>query len=368
MAQPACRWGILGTALIARKNWKSIRNAGNSRLVAVASRSAGKADQFIRECQAAAPLPEVPAACGSYEELLARKDVDAVYIPLPTGIRAEWVKKAAAAGKHVLCEKPCGVDTAEVSKIIKACDAHKVQFMDGVMFMHSNRLPLLKQVLDNPEAVGKIRRITSHFSFLGAREFMESNIRVSQELEPLGCLGDLGWYNIRLALWVMNYQLPTQVSGRLLAGSDHNHPEKSVPLEFSADLLFPGDVNASFYCSFTTENQQWAHICGTRGSIRLKDFVVPFYGNESVFELDNPNLEIVGCDFNMQSHPRHFAVPEYSNGGTNSQETNMIRTFSQLVLSKKHDSSWGIITLKTQKVLDACLQSARQESKWIPIH
>src|SRR5262249_18689447 len=105
MSQAPCRWGVLGTANIARKNWKAIRNAGNSAVVAVASRDAGRARRFIDECQAEAPLAPAPVACGSYGELLARPDIDAVYIPLPTGVRKEWVMRAAAAGKHVLCEK-----------------------------------------------------------------------------------------------------------------------------------------------------------------------------------------------------------------------------------------------------------------------
>src|SRR5579862_9511558 len=147
MSSPHCRWGILGTANIARKNWKAIRNAGNSALVAVASRDRTRATRFINDCQAAAPQPAVPAACGSYEEILERKDVDAVYIPLPTGVRKEWVLRAAAAGKHVLSEKPCGVSAADVKEMMDACQKQRVQFMDGVMFMHSARLGLMRRVL-----------------------------------------------------------------------------------------------------------------------------------------------------------------------------------------------------------------------------
>src|SRR5438105_4658062 len=108
MSDPLCRWGILGTANIARKNWKAIRNAGNATLAAVASRDRRRAQTFIDECQTSVPFAPAPSACGTYEELIERKDVDAVYIPLPTGIRKEWVMRAAAAGKHILCEKPCG--------------------------------------------------------------------------------------------------------------------------------------------------------------------------------------------------------------------------------------------------------------------
>src|SRR5262245_45079284 len=195
-----CRWGILGTANIARKNWKAIRVAGNSTLTAVASRDAVRAKQFIAECQSEVAFTPAPAACGTYDELLKRSDVDAVYIPLPTGIRREWVVKAAEAGKHILCEKPCGTDATELRTILDACKAKKVQFMDGVMFMHSARLPLLRKVLDDGESVGAVRRITSQFCFSGPEDFMRKNIRVSGELEPLGALGDLGWYTIRLSL------------------------------------------------------------------------------------------------------------------------------------------------------------------------
>jgi hypothetical protein len=139
MEPRTCRWGILGTAGIARKNWQAIKLAGNSSLTALASRSLDRSRQFIAECQAARPLPSTPAAVGSYDELLRRKDVDAVYLPLPTGLRKEWVLKAAEAGKHVLVEKPVGVTAADVRDMLAACERNRVQFMDGVMFMHSRR-------------------------------------------------------------------------------------------------------------------------------------------------------------------------------------------------------------------------------------
>src|SRR5260221_8171530 len=150
------RWGILSTAQIARKNWKAIRNTGNGTVVAVASRDAGRARQFISECQTEAPMETMPQALGSYEELLASKDIDAVYIPLPTGLRKEWVLCAAQAGKHIVCEKPCATSVADLDEMIEACREHRVQFMDGVMFMHSRRLEALRAVLDDNTSVGGI--------------------------------------------------------------------------------------------------------------------------------------------------------------------------------------------------------------------
>ena len=359
-----CRWGILGTANIARKNWKALRLAGNSTLAAVASREPAKARTFIDECQSEVPFPAAPAAC-TYEELLKRPDIDAVYIPLPTGIRGDWVKRAAAAGKHVLCEKPCGVNAAELKAILEACRNHRVQFMDGVMFMHSARLPLLRQVLDDGQTVGDIRRIASQFCFSAPPEFMQTNIRVSDSLEPLGALGDLGWYNIRFTLFAMNYQMPRSVTGRTLFA--HGSGSKPVPIEFSGELFFASGPSASFYCSFRTENHQWAHISGSKGSVHVPDFVLPFFGCESAFESNRPFFYANGCTFRMESHPVKHAVREYSEGAENAQETNMIRTFSSLALSDKLDSTWGDIALKTQLVLDACLASAQQQGKPVEV-
>jgi len=93
------RFGILSTANIGRQNWKAIFNSGNAIVTAVASRDAVRSREFIRKCQREFPFAAEPAALGSYEKLIASKDVDAVYIPLPTGLRKEWVLRAAAAGK-----------------------------------------------------------------------------------------------------------------------------------------------------------------------------------------------------------------------------------------------------------------------------
>jgi predicted dehydrogenase len=367
MPEPICRWGILGTANIARKNWKAIRNAENSRLTAVASRDAARAREFIAFCQADVPVPPAPAACGSYEELLRRDDVDAVYIPLPTGIRKEWVLRAAEAGKHVLCEKPCGASSADVRAMLDACRKHRVQFMDGVMFMHSKRLPLLREVLDDQRSVGAVRRITNQFSFQAPDEFLARNIRVSGDLEPLGCLGDLGWYNIRFSTWVLKGQLPERVTGRILAQHTRGDSSRPVPTEFSGELFFPGDASAAFFCSFRADHQQWANVSGTRGALHVADFIVPFYGCESAFVVRNSLLRFLGCSYNMEDHTRRFAVPEYSNGGPDSQETNMIRTFARLVTSGQLEPAWGELALQTQQVLDACLRSALEDGKPVPV-
>lgn len=363
MAADICRWGILGTAGIAQKNWQSIRNAPNATLTAVASRSVERSHDFIARCQASAPQPQLPDAVEGYENLLARDDVDAVYLPLPTGLRKEWAIRAVEAGKHVLVEKPCGRDAAELKEILAACQANNRQFMDGVMFMHSARLSALRAELDSGRAVGELRRIASQFSFLAPDEFLQHNIRVSSELEPQGVVGDLGWYNIRISLWAMNWQLPEYVTGRILLEAQGADSPDPVPVEFAGELFFMGGVTASFFCSFLVEHQQWAHLSGTGGNARVADFVLPFYGAEIGFDVTNSEFEIDACDFNMQERRRRVTTREYSNSHANAQETLLFRRFSELVTSGAPDPAWGDYALATQQVLDAVLESARKDSQ-----
>lgn len=360
MNRSICRWGILGTASIARKNWQAIRDAGNATLVAVASRDAGRSKQFVSECQDAIAFPNTPEPLGSYEALLAHPAVDAVYIPLPTALRKEWVIRAAAAGKHVLAEKPAGCSAADVAEMIAACERHGVQFMDGVMFMHSRRLSRLREILDDAAIVGGLRRITLQFSFAGDASFRQHNIRAKHDLEPFGCLGDLGWYCIRMALWAMRGEMPAKICGRIDSSSEPDG--NGVPLEFSGELFFAGGVSAAFYCSFIAENSEWVVFSGTKGYAHLSDFVLPFSGSESKIGVTRSEFVLQNCQFDMREGRTVESIAEPSNNAPGSQESLMFRTFSQLVLDGKIESYWPEITLQTQRVMDACLRSAQQGS------
>lgn len=363
MSDGTCRWGILSAAGIALKNWHSIANSGNGQVVAVASRSAEKADRFIKTCQSSAPVEHIVDGVEGYDALLDRDDIDAVYIPLPTGIRAEWVIKAANAGKHVLVEKPVGTSAETVREMIAACAANNVQFMDGVMFMHSDRMPAMRKVLDDGSSVGDIRRIASQFSFCADEEWVSSNIRSSSSLEPAGCLGDLGWYTIRMTLWAMNFEMPTEVRGRILHGAGRPDSPDTVPMEFQGEMHFASGVSATFFNSFRTNHQQWTHISGNKGYLEVKDFVLPYLGNTSEFDVANHDFVGDGCRFNMEKRQQTLGVQEFSNNHQTAQETKLFRTFADLVLSGKTNGFWPDITLKTQLVMDAALRSARQNGE-----
>ncbi len=360
MAAKICRFGILGTAGIARKNWRGIRLSGNARVSAVASRSLESANRFIDECSSQIPQVQRPTSFDSYEALLESDEVDAVYIPLPTVLRHEWVMKAAAAGKHVLGEKPAAASAALVEEMLAACRQHKVQYMDGVMFMHSQRLPMVRQILDDDDQLGVLKRLCSQFSFAADETFYKDNIRVNSALEPFGSLGDLGWYCIRFFLWIMKGQLPTEVRGRVISELQGTSSPAAVPGEFSAELTFADGVSASFYSSFVTENQQWLHASGSKGYMRINDFVLPFHGNEVEALVGKDHFNVNNCIFHMENHLQRYAVREYDAGETTAQEVQMIRTFSEIVLSGELSDEWPNWTLKTQKVLDACVESSKR--------
>lgn len=342
------RFGFLSTANIGRKNWKAVRDSGNAVLVAVASRDLARSRKFIREMQAEAPFETAPEALGSYEALLASPDVDAVYLPLPTGLRKEWVLRAAAAGKHIICEKPCGINAADVREMIDACRRNRVQFMDGVMLMHNPRTDRVRHILDDGRSIGPIKRITSNFSFHLPESSYRSDIRIHSELEPLGCLGDVGWYCIRFALWAMNWKMPREVHGRSLAAARAGRGLAPVPVDFSGELIFDEDASAAFYCSFVAGYQNWVHVSGEKGSMVIPDFTKPASDHEPSFELNQKEVRVKCC------HCRggHTA------GGRFSQQAFMIRNFSNQIRSGKLNADWPRWALRTQEVVDRCLDNS----------
>ena len=252
--------------------------------------------------------------CGSYEELLASDTVDAVYVPLPTGIRKAWSIRAAEAGKHVLSEKPVAATAEDVREILAACRRNGVQFMDGVMFMHSRRLDRIREVLNDGQSVGQIRRIVSQFSFGGAGVLPGRHPRPQRP----------GAAGLPRRPGLVLHPLHPVGAGRAVAdarsaatcwpATDARTARRRCRPSSRPSCSFPSGVSASFYCSFLTEIQQWASVGGTKGSIHVPDFVLPQLRRRSGFEVSNPVYHVTGCDFNMEDHRRRVAVREYSNG------------------------------------------------------
>lgn len=358
------RVGFLSTATIAKKNWRAIRYAPGVQLVAVASRSVEKAQAFIDACSRDVPLSSPVEPVGGYEKLLARKDIDAVYIPLPTALRFPWILAAADAGKHILCEKPIATSAQDTAAIERAVRAAGVQFMDGTMFPHSLRLAALGELIHDRQELGDIRYISSAFSFATDESFWNSNIRGDYDLEPLGCLGDLGWYCVYFMLWVHRWALPTAVCGISDCGRGEDPSQiesRQIPAEFTATLQFDGGSSAQFHCSFRSEHQQFVHVVGQEKSLRMDDFVLPFNGSNSDFHLCGAHFAIEGCEFVMEPRFQRVSVASRSQGHASAQESRLWSDFAKAVAGGV-DHSWLERSVAVQSTLNRLLNASQGRS------
>ena len=302
-------------------------------------------------------------AVGGYDVLLSRDDVDAVYVPLPTGLRKRWVLAAIAAGKHVLMEKPCAVSTTDLQQIDAAATAASVTWMDGVMFEHSLRLREIRGAIGNG-VLGQIHRVATHFSFNGGdvTEFVQTNVRGDAALEPHGALGDLGWYCIRLMLHIAGGAMPTAVRG------ETTWDLHGVPGEFTGSMRFADGWTGELFCSFRTANQSTASISGSEGYMTIDDFVLPFHGGRTEFAIHRNELDIDRCRWLHNPRAQRHGLAEYSHGEPSAQEVRMIERFAKRTLNPDDDDRHlQDIALATQRCLDALRLSDGSGGHWISI-
>ena len=250
------RWGILSTADIGMtKVTPAIQRAENSEVVAIASRDQDRA-------VAAAAQLGIPAAYGSYEELLASDDVDAVYIPLPNDLHAEWTLKAAAAGKHVLCEKPLALSPSQAAEMARACEDAGVKLAEAFMYRHHPTwVEAVRLVRDG--TIGELQGVQSWFSYYNDDP---TNIRNRME-NGGGAIMDIGCYNINASRMLFAAE-PVRIEA-----SVRRDPVMGIDIVSSAVLEFAGGGQATFTCSTRAEDYQRVHIVGSAGRIEIE---VPF--------------------------------------------------------------------------------------------
>ena len=189
------RWGFLSTANVARTRSRYAQASGQS-LYSVASRNRAKANSFAR----AYGFERTHA---SYEDLVEDPAVEAVYICLPSALHLSLIQKATP-GKVILCEKPVCANMDELLQIEEAIQQRDLKFLDATAFLWNSKLPQLK------DSLGSVDAVAYDFHLGKSAGWMASNIRCNPTLEPLGCLGDLGWYGIRWALYLLE-RPPTEV-------------------------------------------------------------------------------------------------------------------------------------------------------------
>ncbi len=203
----------------------------------------------------------IPQAYGSYEELLAAHDVDAVYIPLPNHLHAEWTMRAADAGKHVLCEKPLTLDVGEASEVIDHCKAAGVLLQEAFMYRFHPQWLRTKQLVDDGR-IGELRAVQVWFSYFNDDA---ANIRNIAEFGG-GALMDIGCYPISVARWLLGAE-PDDVQAIA-----HHDLMSGVDILTSAMMRF-GTAHATFTVSTRTELYQRVHVIGTSGRIEVE---IPF--------------------------------------------------------------------------------------------
>lgn len=248
-------WGILGTANIALdKVIPPMQTADHCHVAAIASRDGEKA-------QAAAERLGIPHSHASYESLLADPGIDAVYIPLPNHLHVEWAIRAAEAGKHVLCEKPLGVDTADAERLLAVRERTGVYIQEAVM-VRTHPQWLKVRALVHEGAIGRIQAIQGIFSY---HKTDPDNIRNVAEYGGGGML-DIGFYPITTTRFVLGTE-----PRRIAALIDYD-PELGIDRLGSALLDFPG-VQASFTYGTQLAPHQRMQFFGDDGWI---DVEIPF--------------------------------------------------------------------------------------------
>jgi len=249
------RWGVLSTANIGLKKVIPAMQLGRlTRVTAIASRDLAKA-------QTAGAALGIPTAHGSYEELLADPDVDAIYNPLPNHLHLPWTINAAEAGKHVLCEKPLTLTAADAQSLLAVRARTGVKIGEAFMVNCHPQWLRLRELLDEGR-IGQLRSITGFFSYFNINP---DNIRNKTEAGG-GALMDIGCYLIHAARSAFATE-PTCVVALI-----DRDPEMRTDRLTSAILDFPGG-HASFTCSTQLIPYQRIHFLGTRGRIEIE---IPF--------------------------------------------------------------------------------------------
>lgn len=250
-------WGILGAARIATAHViPATQQSATGRVLAIASRSAKKAADVAGQFG-------IERHYGSYEDILADPDIDAIYNPLPNSLHLEWSMKAAGAGKHILCEKPLAVDVAECRQMIDAAHEHGVLLIEAFWYRHHPQHQPVRDAIAEGR-LGKIRQIRGYLHVDIAN--LSSNIRMSKELAG-GTLMDGGCYPVNLCRWLYQAE-PKVVSAMMDVDPDHG-----VEVSFNGMLDF-GDGQVGLVSSgFKYARKVSYQVFGERGYALVEKFL-----------------------------------------------------------------------------------------------
>jgi predicted dehydrogenase len=259
------RWGIISTGAIAHKFARGVLRSNTGELVAVASRSDEKANEFAK-------LYHIPNAYGSYEALLADPNVDVVYIATPHPQHREWTVRAAQAKKHILCEKPLGLHHDEALEMLQAVWENSVFFMEAYMYRCHPQITRMLELIRAGE-IGEVRVITARFGF-----YAEYNLEGRLFNRTLGGGGilDVGGYCTSMARLVAGALQGASAEPERVFAVGQIGPESGVDEYAAALLLFPGDIVAMLSCGLRLLQENRLKVEGTGGSLTLP---IPWVAN-----------------------------------------------------------------------------------------
>lgn len=323
MTQSSVNWGILSTAAITQK-WviPALQQSENANLAAIASGS-GKAKEVAAKYN-------IPKQYNSYEELLSDPEIDLVYIPLPNGLHAKWVKEAAKSGKHVLCEKPAALTADETREMIQVCEENHVLFMEALMYQFHPQHQRVKEIIDSGE-IGEVKLMRVSLSFVLTP--LEGNIRMSKELGG-GSMYDLGCYCIHSIRNMMGSE-PLRVYA-----VEDSHPTYDVDMSAVAMMELENGLKAVFDCGMNMSGlRQSYEVVGTKGKIDVPVAYVP--------PVDGKGFVQVATD---QGTKREETILGYT-------YTLAIQHLSDCVLTGTEPRYTKEDCINNIKALEACLQS-----------
>lgn len=245
------KFGVLSTATIARREFIPAIAKTEHELVAIASRSEGKAKQTAEEYG-------ISRAYGSYEELLADDSVEAVYVPVPNSEHATWTKRAADNGKHVLCEKPLGVTAAEAREMGEYCESKGVTLMEALMYRYHPRTDRAVEVVRDELGDARAAAATFHSSL----DHWPAGTRLNPELGG-GSVLDVGVYAVNAIRLFLGE--PDRVYATAADTED-----SGVDTQLTGLLAYEDGVTGTVSSSFDTVNTQHYHVEGTDGWLRAQ--------------------------------------------------------------------------------------------------
>ena len=278
-------WGILATGYIAEVFAKAVAESRTGKAVAVGSRSLAKAEAFGEK-------HGVPKRHGTYEALLADENVEVVYIATPHPMHAEWAIKAAAAGKHVLCEKPIGMNHAEAMAIVDAAKQHDVFLMEAfVCRCHPQTAKLVELIRE--KVIGEVRLIQAS---LGFHAPFDPEHRLLNNAMGGGSILDVGCYCVSMARLIAGVAQGKDFADPLEAtGAGHIGETTRVDEWVVATMKFPGGILADLSAGVQLQLDNALRIYGTEGYIHVPDPWLP--GAE-------------GTPVRLFLHKRHDNTPE----------------------------------------------------------